>query len=262
MINTYLDYNIFVDLIKSRNTINLTKYLKTNNINYFYSPAHIEEFAHADLSSGKESTNDYFDTISKITNNNTIRPLKLNAPLSFYLERPQNVYQRVRSNNGLLKTSQVETIDYSYFSAWSKQRKSNIFPIDQKNINNISPDCIFFSEIFNSNLIKIFNTFFYPFCFCILKQGYQYLEFRPYFYLEGVIESLLKILQFIGYHSDNEKSFRSATHDISHALYATKCNIFVTNDKKFSYRIKAVYSYMGVQTDIMNFNTYFNKILS
>lgn len=262
MIKTYLDFNIFIDLIHARNTINLAKYLKTNNIQYYYSPAHLEEIAHANFTYSKESLQDYFDIISSITNNMEIRPLRILCPLSPYNEHPQNVFNRVIDNDGLLITKQVENADHITFYKWQELRKINKITLDSKILNNISPKNIFSDEIFDSNLVNIFDEIFYPFKFYNLKQSYNILSLLPYFYLEASIEALLKILQFIGYHSDKERTFRSATHDISHGHYATMCKIFVTNDKKYSYRIEAVYNFLGVPTKIMNFRTYFNEILS
>lgn len=262
MIKTYLDYNIFIDLIHARNTINLAKYLKTNSIQYYYSPAHLEEIAHANFTYSKESLQDYFNIISEITHNMEIRPLLKLDPLYYYVEYPQKVFSRVVDNGGYLKTKLAENSDHVNFSMWQELRKSNKITLDLKILNNVSPKNIFSDEIFDSNLVNIFDEIFYPFKFYNLKQRYYILSQLPYFYLEASIEALLKILQFIGYHSDKERTFRSATHDISHGHYATMCDIFVTNDKKYSYRIEAVYNFLGVPTKIMNFKTYFNEILS
>ena len=262
MIKTYLDYNIFVDLIHARNTINLTKYLKTNNIQYYYSPAHLEEVAHANFTYSKESLQDYFNIISLITHNMEIRPLIRLLPLYCYVEYPQKVFIRVVDNNGDLKTKMAEKADHINFLKWQNLRKNSKFTFETKILNNISPKSIFSDEIFDYNLVNIFNKNFYPLEFYSLKQSYYNLAVLPYYYLEAAIESLLKMLQFIGYHSDKERTFRSATHDISHGHYATMCDIFVTNDKKYSYRIEAVYNFLGIPTKIMNFRTYFGEILS
>ena len=67
--------------------------------------------------------------------------------------------------------------------------------------------------------------------------------------LEVVIEFLNNQLCSCGYHKDkNVKKTQSGIHDVSHIIYATYCNYFVTHDKGLIARANAIYFYLGLDT--------------
>lgn len=105
--NIYLDYNIIVELAKNQSMLECILAAAINkNYSFFYSPAHLEELAHADLEKSTLSLEDYFNTISTLTNNSDIRPLVLNKPIIFDNEMPIDVYDRVLNRCGGLKATE------------------------------------------------------------------------------------------------------------------------------------------------------------
>lgn len=267
----YLDYNIMVNFTKAKSVLYFDKYLKIDKFQYLYSPAHLEELAHAHFETSHETIKDYLYTISIITNNNIIRPVSLDKPLSFYSEKPTSTYERVLKNNGGLETTkEVESIDSEAFQLWKNIRQKYNSPFDSKVISNIPPNEIFSNVKHEQvkNIIQLFNCLYdcplktNRINFNEKKNSYDFIKDKPYSQLEMLIEAFMKTLQYAGYHSDNKKHFRSATHDISHALYASKCDILVTEDNRFSQRVTAVYSYLGIPTQIMTFNDFFTTILT
>ena len=63
---------------------------------------------------------------------------------------------------------------------------------------------------------------------------------------------LFRILNFAGYCSEkSEQTSISGTHDVSHAIYATKADFLVTMDRKFAKKCKAVYNFLGVRTSVI-----------
>ena len=70
--------------------------------------------------------------------------------------------------------------------------------------------------------------------------------------LEYCIEILFRILNQNGYNAEkSEKNSASGIHDVSHAIYATKANFLLTEDKRFYKKCQAVYSYLGVPTKVV-----------
>lgn len=43
----------------------------------------------------------------------------------------------------------------------------------------------------------------------------------------------------------------SRMYDASHAYYAQLCDYFVTNDKRLSYKARAVYAFIGIKTNVI-----------
>jgi hypothetical protein len=54
-------------------------------------------------------------------------------------------------------------------------------------------------------------------------------------------------------HVDNS---RSHMHDVTHCVYATGCQQFVTNDKRLYDKVGAVYRYFDVPTQVMKFEDF------
>lgn len=40
-------------------------------------------------------------------------------------------------------------------------------------------------------------------------------------------------------------------HDVTHCIYATGCDQFVTHDKRLNDKVRAVYRYFGVPTRVL-----------
>ncbi len=73
--------------------------------------------------------------------------------------------------------------------------------------------------------------------------------------LEIVIEYLHNLLGECGYHRDKEiRKTSSGIHDVSHSIYATYCNYFVTLDSNFGKRVEAIYYYLGIDTELLLFD--------
>lgn len=54
-------------------------------------------------------------------------------------------------------------------------------------------------------------------------------------------------------------------YDASHAYYAQLCDYFVTNDKRLSYKARAVYAFLGIKTNVITSREFvllkYNKFL-
>jgi len=69
--------------------------------------------------------------------------------------------------------------------------------------------------------------------------------------IEINVSALFDFLAIVGYKSDNIKEYRSMMHDVTHAIYGTKADILITNDKRFYNRILAIYSYLEIPTEVV-----------
>lgn len=74
---------------------------------------------------------------------------------------------------------------------------------------------------------------------------------RSYTDREQVIDVLFKILELAGYFPDPFNKSRSHLHDVSHAIYACDCDVFVTGDERYAKRTRAVYHFLGMRTRVV-----------
>ncbi len=85
---------------------------------------------------------------------------------------------------------------------------------------------------------------------------------RPNFYqLEFLMEFLQNVLNGCGYNRDRDvRTVNSGVYDTEHAIYASYCDYFVTDDKRLSKRLNAIYYYLGLKTECMSFDEWCNTI--
>ncbi len=69
-----------------------------------------------------------------------------------------------------------------------------------------------------------------------------------------VFGTLFNLLDLACYYKDKqtEHSNIARFHDASHAYYAQLCDFFVSQDKRMRYKTKAVYSYLGIKTQVLS----------
>lgn len=73
--------------------------------------------------------------------------------------------------------------------------------------------------------------------------------------LETYVTICMNVLDKAGYYSDKENDvlkLRSRMNDVSHAIYGAVTNYFITDDTRLAKRIFSTYSFLGIQTKILN----------
>ncbi|MQT88035.1 hypothetical protein [Pseudomonas helleri] len=70
--------------------------------------------------------------------------------------------------------------------------------------------------------------------------------------LEHVFEVLMNYLEEIRFRPEDVKLSRSRMHDVTHSIYATKADYFITGDDRFYHKARAVYDYLGVPTKVLS----------
>lgn len=63
------------------------------------------------------------------------------------------------------------------------------------------------------------------------------------------------------YWSDKKTSHSDIArlYDASHAYSAQICDVLVSNDRKMRYKIKAIYSFLGVKTIVLSTQEFFSR---
>lgn len=273
-IRVYLDYNIY-DRI-SKNIIDDVIF-KNNKVKVFLSVAHAEEYYKAcknDVyNKNYDSLNAIFNEMILLTsygilNPSTTRIKNENEKFNNCLKRIKkyDTTEIVISNGAILNETQKESVD-SYVKGNNKV----------KNYSNLSFDEIWKQkeviqklEEFESYIDEYKKVTYRQISYLYginqavhicninnngfeLKSGcYSELE-NNYSLLECVIEFLHNILGECGYNRDKKlRTSISGIHDVQHSIYATYCDYFISEDKTFSKRTNAIYTYLGVKTKVID----------
>lgn len=73
-------------------------------------------------------------------------------------------------------------------------------------------------------------------------------------FLENMIDIVMRELMRHGYKLEPIKKTESSLHDHTHAIYASACDYFISKDRRFIAKTKATYSYLGIETIVIDAN--------
>jgi len=264
----YFDNNIIIDLKNERNEslTSIVSDLGRGDNRIVFSPAHIEEIAgtvkHHEQTT--ESAHQKLDFLRELTGSYCFLPFPRSNPalirkngIYVYKEDPVKPFGRVIDNyehNYLAEGYQKQRLEYGEYVEDNEG-------ISSKNVNN--------TDI--SGELDLYRKALYRFVISEYKKLKNHPEFKKFvpreritinmlrfaalnrFFpmFEMVVEKLMEYLEAKRYFPDKSENNISSLHDTTHAIYGAYADIFVTNDRRFSEKVKAVYKWLGVETNVL-----------
>lgn len=258
----YLDYNIIVRLTNKNEPEldELISLVKSSAHIVVYSPAHIEEIAVSTMRNDYpiEKTNEKLEFLSSLTKNIELLPflrpdVRIIEELGIYLceENPADCYKRVTDEykgNDLAESNEKAFL--------VKALEENQYNNNPNEMNNIAPEKVLLDQIYD---LKIKESFFMHLLgrrtkkqiYSLMNEGFAKIQ-TDFQALETLLSVIFNKLEVIRYYPEKEMLFRSRLHDVSHAIYASYCDYFVTEDLKLSKKTKAAYSYANIKTNVID----------
>lgn len=242
-VKIYLDLNVMIDYIDNRHLEVSSKIKELKEIVFFpYSPAHIEEIANIarnpkikSMEVGTQYLDKNLKGIREISDDREYLPSLKGIVL--IIEDPLVCLKRVVS--GFDSTLLVEDIQ----KARLENKKEFGCKIDR--VSELQP-----RDLFEDEEVR---TAFHQYCKTnnFNKHNFSYQEY-DFEHLQEKIEILFNFLEIIGFHEDSVDKYRSNIHDNSHIMYGSKANYFVSGDKKTRAKAEAIYSFMNINTAVLN----------
>lgn len=269
----YLDQNVYIEALENMVLRERIKSLPSKDIQCVYSPAHIEEIYKVeanDKSQYRDKMKGLMAIISEATNNMEILPTA--SELIIKKEHPSRCYSRVKGIDTRERVEQDSKIKFEVDTA--NYKRSLNADKHNSSISNIEPEKIWeFPSVkaviddFNEKREVIINNYNnslevqllalinidkrLPDSFRLQQGNFAMLK-SSHKQLEYTIEILFRILNFSGYYAEkSEKTTISGTHDISHSIYGTKADCFLSTDRRFAKKCQAVYHFLGVNIPIV-----------
>lgn len=241
----YLDFNIYDKFEKSSEfSKSLIRYAEKNDSWFVYGAVHLDEVCRMNNSVFEELR---IKSLQKITNNREV--IYFDDNILFCFEDILEVLKRARNimamNNGAENLKFVHSGDKNAFYM------QYIEDVHMKKINNLHI-VDFEDEELNSILRGVISS---PYNIEELRDSDDQLNDRRF--VCGGIRSLYEMLDTLGFYSDKKtRTIRSSVYDIEHLCYASKCDYFVTADKRLLHRAKEIYSTMGIATNVTSFDEF------
>jgi len=246
----YLDHNV-ISYLRKDEKLGLNKKMKSiyeAGWIVVFSPAHLEEISVSEkrCNMSENQINEEIEFLSKIAGNNALRPV--NGELcTLYNESPRDCYKRVvdnYENNDWAENLEKKVID-----------DANDNPMGSpKELNNLKPEevlnNIFYKEVIvcwlrNNGIISQIEVE------KALKWSFDDLKNR-FSIFEAYVNLSANLIEKIGYYREKKEKHRSRLHDVSHMIYAAYSTTFVSSDQKLLNKTKAIYSFLGVPTNVLS----------
>ena len=211
-----------------------------------FSPAHIEEIAVSEKrdNQSKDRINDDLKFISNLTKNNSLRPTTRNNCILFS-ETPNECYERVvkdYSRNDYAELIEKDILEDAHTNPLSEPKEmNNKLPEDILKDVKVKKDIL--QKLVENNIIEKKH----------IKKALQwkFKDIRSKFYIfESYVEMSARYLEKLGFFREKKRNYRSRLHDVSHIIYSSYCDIFITNDKKLYNKTKAIYTFLKIDTKI------------
>ena len=236
----YLDNNVLISI--EENIYRLKDFVSIPGAEYYYSNAHISELLNGVDKSILGLKERRLSTINAVCGN---KFLFQDTAFTIRLARckPEQAYENV-SRFGFMRGSINE-----FAKSFAPNRAGILEELkwDAKEVGNYSPE-----EIFEAIDKKY------------LASKYHY-GIKDYLYLSEaytestVYSSLFNLLDMVSYRKD--KCNVARLYDSSHAYYARKCDVLVSDDARMRVKAEAVYHYLNVHTRVMSTDEFLKMIL-
>ena len=227
----YLDNNILVSIEES--IYGLKDFVSIPGAEYYYSNAHISELLNGVDKSIPGLKERRLSTISAVCGN---KYLFQDTAFIIRLARckPEQAYENVSRFDFM--RGRINELANSF----TPNRAGILEELhwDAKEVGNYSPEDIF------EAIDKKYRASKYHYG---IK---EYLLLSEAYTESTVYSSLFNLLDMVSYRKD--KSNVARLYDSSHAYYARKCDILVSDDARMRVKAEAVYHYLNVHTRIMS----------
>lgn len=243
----YIDRQIVVSAYEGENDVTeCIKNCKENGYIFPYSPAHIEEMAGSFCLEKRDDLEKQISHLNSISNGYAYMPSE-NGPAELRPENIEECLSRVKDNGGRLLTEIAVRISQDRHSKISNLYSGNKKQWEKlhRSIQKLPPN----------------QVFSHPDIFELIEKMARFLRFRllkdTYFDRLATMSDLFDVLNLFGSQTESsEKRLENRLHDISHSIYASYSNIFVTDDRKLRKSTEAIYHFTGIETHIIDKSTF------
>jgi len=263
----YLDYNVFAYYHNNRDDGVRDKLDRMKkSYRFCYSPAHMEDIGSALMWSTKMDdaeatettarTMEKVESISKLTDDLEIFPGKSNGSAILKTEYPAKCLMRVldrADDNYKLDPREKEMMDRFK----EKDPDGSI----SKAVSNLSEEFLLSPEYGQPLLDRLKSKI----SFGEDGSGAQPNDYswknisKAHGVMLHVFEEVFNYLEEIRYRPDAASKYRSHLHDVSHAIYASNANYFITADAKFAQKVRAAYAFLEVETQVIGYSEFIER---
>lgn len=242
MQTVYLDQQIVISSFDGGEVAAAIEAGKSKGIIFPYSPAHVEEIAAAHHRHKREDALAQIPALDRLSGGWAIMARRL-GPAELIQESIYDCLARVQDNGARLLTEIVVEMEKArvagYHENVSDRDKNEVWA----SVQRCTPQNVFSNPNIHAYIDKIAR-----------EDGFR-IRLETHQDRENTLENLFNILNYFGFQKvDTALRIEGRIHDVSHAIYGSYADVFVTNDKKLRKSSEAIYSYTGIDVRIVDLN--------
>ncbi|EHI59822.1 MAG: hypothetical protein ACLTC4_06105 [Hungatella hathewayi] len=235
----YFDFNTYI-VLKKKVPINSV----TDKYQFVYSPAHLEELANSIRKNDfvyNESIENDLKYLSCLTNNMEFLP-DIDEGIKICFESPYFPLKRVIEEYG--GTIISEELEKNFLENRQPIRAEQRVKVRGSDISGVlsTPEA--------EKLMDKY-TWYHKYKDIGDKEKFWNEYKSNYNFLFNSIVELVNVIEILDNNPEPSKKYRSHLHDTTHLIYATKSDIFVTHDNRLFNKANEIYSFLGVNTEIV-----------
>lgn len=238
MRKVYLDNNILVDI--ENGVYRMEEFLINPHVLYYYSDAHLNELLEA-KGNQKVSQEGRLELISRLCGKNYICSGVVTTPV--FIEKDCREIYKLADNPLRIFINQVVARGIDPLGMIRET-----LGFESKDFNNEKAE----------NVLGIIDGRMKE------KLGMGLLDYlnRTEAFGRALYGTLMNIVDMANYWGDvkTDHSEVARMSDASHAYAAQICDVLVTNDKRMRAKVKAVYSFLGVKTEVVSGREYLEQL--
>lgn len=236
----YIDRQILISHESDQQIINSIAALRAKGATFPYSPAHIEEIAKAHFVGGGPPLERQIAALQELSGGQALMP-HAEGPAELRHEDILACLKRVMEYGGRELTNLAVDHERGRIQSYAGPEAKVIAPAIRRKVQKRRYD-----EVFTEPVIRDHME-------CMARSVGFRIRKSTFVEREATLAVLFDALNMFGFRPDHsDKRVENRVHDVSHAIYASYADIFVTDDDKLRDSTKAVYMLCGFDVKILD----------
>lgn len=236
----YIDRQIVISHESDKQIIDAVAAFRSKGATFPYSPAHIEEIAKAHFVGGGPPLKQQIAALDELSEGQALMP-RADGPAELRHENILACLERVMDHRGRELTEMAVDHERDRIQSYAGLKANVIAFSIRKRVQKCSFDNVFSDPAIIDHMGYMARV-----------KGFR-IRSSTFIEREATFSILFDALNIFGFrpgHSD--KRVENRVHDVSHAIYASYADLFVTDDDKLRNSTKAVYKLCGFDLPILD----------
>jgi hypothetical protein len=226
----YLDRQIVIDHAFDKSIIDAVGAFRSRGAIFPYSPAHVEEIAKAHHVGGGAPLEEQIAHLKELSGGLALMP-DAEGPAKLQDEDIMACLRRVKDHGGRELTEAVVELERERMQSYKGPRSTEVTLAIRREVQKCRYDNVFSQQNISRRLNQI-----------AVEYGFR-IRTASFGEREATLAILFDLLNRFGFKAElSGKRVENRIHDVSHAIYASYADLFVTNDDKLRDSAKAVFN--------------------